>query len=199
MTLNEDCFEGVERERWLLIARGMRPHYQPVKGRSGFEPELDEAGLAIRSGGMSMPSECRLPLGQYYYRFMGTVAHNVGVAKVGEAAFFGNWWIEGQTLAAIRRHARAVGDLAEAAKYFLALPYEWGDHGRLVRALLLKPLRAWRGKGLPAHDAVSRTRFIPPQHVEVAQLFIPGSRDTLREAFDRAECRYARDADDWFR
>ena len=199
MTLNEHCFEGAERERWLLIAGGMRPRYQPVQGHSGFEPEMNGTGMVIRSGGMSMPFEYKLPLGQYYYRFMGAVAHNVGVAAVGGAAFFGNWWIDGQTLASIRQHGRTLGDLSAAAKYFLALPYEWGDHGRVVRALLLKPLRAWRGKGLPAPDAVSGTRFIPPQHVEVAQLFIPGSRDALRQAFDRAECRYARDAESWFR
>lgn len=200
MTLNEHCFQGAERQRWWLVARGMRPSYQPAKGRAGFAPELDLDGMALRSGGMAMPSEYEPPLGQYYYRFIGTVAHNVGVSRFGDAAYFGSWWIDAETLAAIRRHATSLGDdLSEAAKYFLALPYEWGDHRRLVRALLVKPLRAWRGKGLPAPDAVSGTRFVPPQHVEVAQLFIPGQRDALHRAFAPAECRYAKDAESWFR
>jgi hypothetical protein len=200
MTLNSHCFEGAERERWWLISRGMRASYRPTNGHGGFAPELDLDGMALRSGGMAMPSEYRLPLGQYYYRFIGTVAHNVSLSRFGDAAYFGNWWVGAETLATIRRYAAQYGgDLAQAAKYFLALPYEWGDHRRLVRALLVRPLRAWRGKGLPAHDAVSGTRFVPPQHIEVAQLFIPGDRDLLHGAFAHAESLYAKDAERWFR
>jgi len=28
MSLNEQCFQGAERERWWLVARGMQPRYQ---------------------------------------------------------------------------------------------------------------------------------------------------------------------------
>lgn len=200
MSLNEQCFQGAERERWWLVARGMQPAYQRRNGRAAFAPEEDVRGMALRSGGMSMPLEFKLPLGQYYYRFIDTVSHNIGVAAFGDAAYFGRWWVDAGTLAAIRRHATLTGDdLSEAAKYYLALPYEWGDHRRLVRAQLVRPLRGWRGKGLPAHDARSGTRFIPPQHVEVAQLFIPGERDVIHQAFAHAECLYTKDADRWFR
>src|SRR5262245_49833997 len=118
--------------------------------------------MALRSSGMSMPVEFKPLLGQYYYPFIDAVSHNTGVAAFGEAAYFGRWWIDAERLGAIRRHAKLTGDdLADVAKYYLALPYEWGDHRRLVRAQLVRPLRAWRGKGLPAHDARSGTRFIP--------------------------------------
>ena len=199
MSLNEQCFQGAERERWLLVARGMEPAYQRQNGRGGFMPAHDLHGMALRSGGMSMPVECKPPLGQFYYRFLDTVSHNVGVAGSGEAAYFGRWWVDAETLAAIRRHAKLAGDdLSEAAKYYLALPYEWGDHRRLVRAQLVRPLRAWRGKGLPAPDARSGTRFIPPLHVEVAQLLIPGGHDVIHQAFAHADCVYTKDADRWF-
>jgi hypothetical protein len=199
MSLNEQCFQGAERERWLLVARGMAPAYQRPNGRPGFVPARDLHGMALRSGGMAMPVEFKPPLGQYYYRFLDTVFHTTGVARFGGAAYFGHWWVAAETLAAIRRHARLTGDdLSEAAKYYLALPYAWGDHRRLVRALLVRPLRAWRGRGLPAHDARSGTCFIPPQHVEVAQLFIPGDRDIIHQAFAQADCLYTKDADRWF-
>jgi hypothetical protein len=203
MTINDRYFRGLERERWMLIAGGFKPSFPGGK----VDYTLDQ-GMAIRSGGISMPREVQLRTGLYYYRFLDTVRHNVDVAKVGDLAYFGGWWIDGETMHACRRFALDGGyALSEAAKYFLALPYEWGDHRRLVRALLAKTLYAWEGRGAPAqsapvtshraHPKDRGTTWIPPQHVQVHQLFIPGTREEIRKAFVSYKCEYADKANFW--
>jgi hypothetical protein len=203
MAINDRYFEGLERERWKLIAGGFKPSFPG--GRVDYA--LDQ-GMAIRNGGISMPREVKLRTGLYYYRFLDTVFHNVNVAKSGDVAYFGRWWIDGETMLACRKFALDGGyALSEAAKYFLALPYEWGDHRRLVRALLAETLRAWEGRGAPAQSAPAQsnrahrmdrgTTWIPPQHVEVHQLFIPGTPEEIRKAFASYKCEYADKADFW--
>ena len=150
-----------------------------------------------------MPREVKLRTGHYYYRFIDTVYHNVALGKVGDLAYFGRWWIDAQTIHACRQFALNGGyALSEAAKYFFALPYEWGDHRRLVKALLTETLRAWEGMGAPAqsgnrHPQDRETKWIPPQHVQIHQLFVPGTAEEIRSAFTLFKCEYADKAAFW--
>ena len=72
-----------------------------------------------------------------------------------------------------------VGNYVDAARLFLALPYDWTRVDRLVTAVLEIPLRAYAGKGKPADasgDAAADrgTRWIPMTHTPVTQLYVPG-------------------------
>lgn len=195
---NDHCFTGSGREFWRLTAQGFQGAQIRRDGGVDVDEEIvDIRALALRNGGIERPREVKLRAGLFYYRFLGTAAHNVGVAATGSLAYFGHWWIDGETMAGLRRFARDGGyPISEAAKYLLALPFEWGDHRRLVRALLESPLRAWEGKGAPAqassrHPSDRGTKWIPPQHITVHQLFIPGRREELRGAFTQWTCDYA--------
>jgi hypothetical protein len=60
----------------------------------------------------------------------------------------------------------------------LALPYAWTRVDIQIKALLLKPLKAYAGEGKPAEggkDGADRgSKWIPTQHIKVCQLYIPG-------------------------
>lgn len=198
MAKNDGYFEGLERQRWRLVAGGFRPSFPG--GR--VDHSLDDQRMAIRNGGIIAPHEVKLRTGLYYYRFIDTVFHNLAVANSGDLAYFGRWWIDGETMIECRRFARDSGyGLSDAAKLFFALPYEWGDHRRLVRALLAETLRAWEGKGAPAqssevgsakaHPRDRGSAWIAPQQIEVRQLFIPGTSAEIRSAFGNYQCEYA--------
>ena len=204
MAKNDSYFEGLERDRWRLLAGGFRPSFPG----GSVDYALDSQGMALRNGGILAPREVKLRTGLFYYRFIDTVFHNVTVAKSGDLAYFGRWWINGEMMSACRRFALEQGYcLSDAAKYFFALPYEWGDHRRLVRALLAETVRAWEGNGAPAHsseiDSVKAhprdrgTTWIAPQHIEVRQLFIPGSPEEIRASFREYQCEYADRASFW--
>jgi len=128
-----------------------------------------------------MPREWNMPTGSYYYRFVDSSAYSrdAGASR----AVFGGWWVEYEVMKRMIDFARAHADLLEnVAAYFLALPLEWGDRARLVRACLGYPLRAWRGRGRPAE--MMSGKYIPPQHLrEVYQCFIPGDPAQRAAAF----------------
>jgi hypothetical protein len=145
---------------WLVIARG-------------FDTERwFNDGQAIGTGGVVNPQPTSLPAGHYYYRFAS--GSSPRAAQAG-----GGWWIDYENLMAIRRFAQANGyRVRDAARLMLALPYAWTRVDRMVRALLLRPLRAWSGAGKPAQSpeggADRGTRWIPTQHIKVRQLYVPG-------------------------
>ena len=145
---------------WLVIARG-------------FDTERwVNDGQTVGTGGIVNPLPASLPAGQYYYRFASS--SSTRAAQVG-----GGWWIDYENLAAIRRFANANGyRVRDAARLMLALPFAWTRVDRMVRALLLQPLRAWSGAGKPAQapkgGADRGTRWIPTQHIKVRQLYVPG-------------------------
>ena len=183
MSVNLSCFQGGDRERWRLVANGASPRPHATHPDKWIE-KINKAGYAIRTGGMVFPRETDLNPGLWYYRFIGTAAYSQGLAESGVAqAVFGGWWVEYETMMQIVRFAREHGDLLyDTAAYFLALPDEWGDRGRLARAMLVKPIRAWRGNGKPAQSPSGT--WIPPQHMkEVYQSFLPGDPALRASAF----------------
>lgn len=145
---------------WLVIARG-------------FDTERwFNDGQAVGTGGIVNPQPVLLPAGHYYYRLASS--SSARAAQVG-----GGWWIDYENLATIRRFARANGyRTRDAARLMLALPYAWTRVDCMVRALLLRPLRAWAGAGKPAQaptgGADRGTRWIPTQHIKVRQFYVPG-------------------------
>lgn len=74
----------------------------------------------------------------------------------------------------------------------LSIPWEWSKVDKLVYAILEKPLDAYAGKGKPAeskdvgeagaHPNDKGTTYIPPEHLEIKQLYIPGLVDPLTKS-----------------
>lgn len=129
-------------------------------------------GQAVGTGGIANPQPTRLLTGHYHYRFASSSARRT--SQLG-----GGWWLDFENLNLVQRFAADNGySLREAARLMLALPYAWTEVDLLVRALLIKPLRAWTGAGKPAQGANAGpdrgTRWIPTQHVVVRQLYVPG-------------------------
>jgi hypothetical protein len=145
---------------WLVIARG-------------FDTERwFNDSQAVGTGGILNPQPTSLPAGQYYYRFASSSSPRA--SQLG-----GGWWIDYENLMTVRRFAQANGyRTRDAARLMLALPYAWTRVDRMVRALLLRPLRAWSGAGKPAQGpgggADRGTTWIPTQHIKVRQYYIPG-------------------------
>jgi hypothetical protein len=150
----------------------------------GASPSV--SGWPEHNGGISMPRRVHLALGQKYFRFA-----NSRVPR--EAQLSGGWWVEFETLNTIANFARQHATPREAARYLLGLPWEWTECDKLVSAILDQPLDAYRGKGSPArasaptqpaaHPNDRGTAWIPPQHLEVMQLYIPGLADVCARAF----------------
>ena len=68
----------------------------------------------------------------------------------------GGWWIDYENLLKVQSFAEACDySLARAAGMLLAIPREWGDCGYLGCATLLKPMKAFVGKGKPATGRIS--------------------------------------------
>lgn len=184
---NSHCFEGNGGQYWLLFARGFNPigFLQGPDG-SRLEFSLDTDMMAMQNGGMINPQETRMPPG-VYYRFFGTIAHNIYGPK---ACMAGGWWIEPQDFFAIRDLARTRDiSLAKAAMNMLAVPDGWHDCGYVGKAMLTTKLKAYVGRGKPATSTTSpfnRMRnketdpiVMPPGGVAVKQWFVPGTRDLL--------------------
>jgi hypothetical protein len=202
MAINGASFNPPERERWRLIATGQSPIASGNAKYPQWSAATDTDRYAIRNGGMAAPLEWTMPVGHYYYRFMDSARYSRPPDGSGKSALFGEWWIEYEVMRKLVGFARQYGDTLEsAASYFLALPSEWGDRARLARVRLGLPLRAWRGRGLPAQSASGR--YIPPQHLrEVFQLFVPGEPAQRAAAFvsRSGDVIYTRDFDKarWF-
>jgi hypothetical protein len=155
---NAHCFS---EPHWLVIARG-------------FDVERwFEDGQVVGTGGIANPQEVHLRIGQRHYRFANSTSSQD--SQVG-----GGWWIEHESFKTIEKFAREHGySLSEAARLFLALPYDWTRVDRLVSAILEAPLKAYAGLGKPAMGGGAPTRdrnttWTPMQHQRVQQLYIPG-------------------------
>lgn len=144
----------------------------------GFGPNSAES-----NGGIVMPVRVHLALGQRYFRFANS-------AMPIDRQIAGGWWIEYETFAAIVRFAREHSEPGHAARYLLALPFAWTACDVLVTAILEAPLDAYRGQGKPArgdHPDDRGTIFIPPQHLYIQQLYIPGLAPVRGRAFPQVE------------
>jgi hypothetical protein len=155
--LNAHCFD--------------EPHWRVIAGGFKLEPWFNE-GQAVGTGGIRNPQPMHLHPQQYLYRFASSTSP--AAAQLG-----GGWWLEYEHFRTIRAFADENGySLRDAARLFLALPYSWTRVDLLIRALLVKPLKAYAGEGKVAHGSTAgldqNTKFIPTQHIKVKQLFIPG-------------------------
>lgn len=190
---NEHCFRGMGLKLWSARARGFEPVGEMRSGPRGSWWNLasDEDGYAVQNGGLSNPRKDRMHVGQYYFRFIGSIARNTkGVA----AGMSGWWWIDCETMIAIRNYAERLDwPISRSAAHLLIIPKEWSDCAYLGRAMLLKRMYAFTGKGKPAAGTVSpdsalrRTSgtsvMIGAGHLEIKQYFVPGERDLIAEAF----------------
>ena len=156
--------------------------YSDAQGLSRTTTEWPEA-----NGGITQPSRVHLRTQLYYYRFASSDtphAHRVA----------GPWWVEFEVLKKVAIFARETGATPrDAVRYFLAVPWRYSKVDRLIRALLVHPLDAYRGEGRAvntetepagAHPRDHDTVYIPPRHVhEIYQLYVPGMRDLAEQAF----------------
>jgi hypothetical protein len=157
--LNAACFA---EPHWLIIARG-------------FDTEhWFEDSQAVGTGGILMPEPVHLRVGQRYYRFVSSTSSR-------EAQLGGGWRIDFQNFRLIESFADEHGhSLPDAARLFLALPYEWTRVDRLVHAILEVPLKAYAGEGkrvqlkARANTPYPGTTWTPLQHRRAQQLYIPG-------------------------
>ncbi|MCK0196684.1 hypothetical protein MWN34_07120 [Ancylobacter sp. 6x-1] len=167
---NEECFQ---QPHWLMLARGLH-----------VDRWLDD-GQWVGTGGIEMPRAVHLRTGQRYFRFASSAAPAAQVA--------GGWWIDFENFNTISRfHEKNEMSLTEAARLFLALPYDWSRVDRLVSAILEVPLKAYAGAGKPvrpvdhedSHIGYGRSgkgqipegasSWVPQKHGGVTQLHIPG-------------------------
>ena len=163
-----------------------QPHWRLIA--QGFDVESwFNDGQASGTGGIPVPKEMKLPLGQRYYRFASSTSSR-------EAQLGGGWWMMYESFHQNTAFARANGySLSESARLHLALPYSWTRVDRLVSAMLAVPLRAYAGRGGVARSGASdvrdgNTNWIPLQHGEVTQLYIPGlfTREHHEWLYERA-------------
>ncbi len=152
--------EEFKQPHWLIRARGFN-----VK-------KWYEENEVVGTGGINLPKEAKLRTGQYLYRFASSETSID--TKLG-----GGWWLEFEEFKKIENFANDNGyRLKDAARNMLALPYDWSKVDLLVRALLIVPLRAYRGYGKVAKGgdgaADKGTLYIPTQHIKIYQLYIPG-------------------------
>lgn len=148
------------------------PHWRVIA--SGFSTESWFGdGQVVGTGGILNPMRTHLRVGQRYYRFASSTSGLRG--QVG-----GGWWIEYAHFAVIKDFAAQHGyQLGDAARLFLALPYEWTRVDRLVSAILEVPLDAYVGHGKVAQSTKRdprdrESKWVPVQHQPVAQLYVPG-------------------------
>ena len=138
----------------------------------GFQ-ETDPLGNQITgwpeyNGGIIMPQPEDLKIGQRYFRIVDSAApHHIRIS--------GAWWLEFNTIKSIAEFARDASSPREAVQYFCAVYLGNSRCDKLVHGILDMPLKAYTGKGREFH--AEGKRFIPPQHLEVKQLCIPGMRD----------------------
>lgn len=150
--LNHFCFS---QKHWRMIANGIDIEAWfadgQVKNNGGiFNPQPDDVALKHR-----------------LYRLASSQSSEV-------AQKAGGWWISYEDFRKIQQFAQQHGyRFDHAARLFLALPYEWSRLDRLVTAYVVRPLRAYFGKGKTANSAKDG-KFIPNQHNAVKQMYIPG-------------------------
>ena len=154
---NAACFDN---PKWRVIAMGFSTE-------SWFND-----GQVAGTGGIDNPQRYHLMVGQPYYRFANSTSDEVAQAG-------GGWWVEFDQFLVIKDFARRNGyTLCDAARLFLALPYQWTRVDRLWTATLQLPLDAYAGFGKTAEvrskPGTEGDRWTPMQHIKVRQLYIPG-------------------------
>jgi len=175
------------------LAQGLSPDPNLAQGPDGswWELKQDVDGYVLQNGGMAHPQETKLAP-DIYFRFFGTIAHNVYGARGGMS---GGWWIDYENLVKVLNFADACDySLARAATMLLVIPKEWHDCGYLGRALLRKQMKAFVGKGKPATGRISPASAMrepsidpatmSPAYLDVKQYFVPGSRAEIAAAFE---------------
>lgn len=105
-----------------------------------------------------------------------------------ENARTGSWWLDADQYQRVAAWALARGlDVAHAARVLTIVLHEWGKHSVLksnmrvlVRAEILRPLRAFKGLAKPQAAVKQGDRYIemidPAQgtDTDIVQLYIPG-------------------------
>jgi len=125
--------------------------------------------------GMAMVRRYELPQGQVLYRFV-----DVTRATGPRTAANGPWWFEFEAFQQIKHFALRNGYTLEySARLFAAILYEWSEVTGVVRAQLIEPVSAWKGKAKQVTSQGKDPRDLPtatPMQslLEVYQLFIPG-------------------------
>src|SRR6266542_6678084 len=125
--------------------------------------------------GMSMVRVYDLSPRQVLYRFID-VTRCPG-PRVGAD---GPWWFEFEAFQQIKHFALRNGySLDYSARLHAAILFEWSEVTGVVRAQLLQPLQAWKGRGRQVESTGRDVRDLPKMTpmqglLEVYQLFLPG-------------------------
>lgn len=192
---NFHCFEGLGLPYWRSIAEGHSPAGgEPAQGPDGswWEFKQDIDGYILQNGGLASPQEIKLNPG-LYFRFFGTVYHNIHGAGGGMS---GGWWIDYENLTKIVNFAQKTDySLAKSATMLLIIPKEWHDCGYLGCAMLHKQMKAFVGRGKPATGTISPSSAMRDPwnnplmagltHLDMKQYFVPGARREISDAFER--------------
>ena len=131
--------------------------------------------LASAMTGLAMARPFALPPGQILYRFVDVTRFPGPIPAAN-----GPWWFEYEAFQQIKHFGlRHDYSLEYSARLFAAILYEFSEVTGYVRAEVLQPLDAWKGRGKPVEskgkDRRDLPRMTPMQSVnEVYQLFIPG-------------------------
>lgn len=178
--LNRDCFTDAKQAHYFMIARGFNV------GRFDATNPTTVDGSFPKNGGMTNPARIHMAVGHRYFRFCDTKRANKDFMR--EAA--GGWWVDYEVFDRMRdfakRHAHiqsfagshGQSALSYAVKLHMAVPYEWGDSGVLVSALLTSRLDAYKGYGDVANVGSADARdaganYIPLPKKDIYQLYIP--------------------------
>lgn len=150
------------QRRWRKT-RGARAY---ARGAQQVDPEGHQIeGWPEYNGGILNPQPEDLRLGQRYFRFVDS-RKPAAVQKAGA------WWLDWPSVKLLAHFAREHSSPREAVQYFCAVYFGNSRCDKLVTGYLAMPLKAYAGKG--REFRVAGERFIPPQHLEVKQLCIPG-------------------------
>ena len=131
--------------------------------------------------GLAMARQIAIRPGQVLYRFVD-VSRSPGPIPAAN----GPWWFEYDAFQQIKHFGLRHGySLEYSARLFAAILYEWSEITGYVRAEVLQPLDAWKGRGKQVEakgtDSRDLPRMTPMQSVnEVYQLFIPGVHSGTR-------------------
>jgi hypothetical protein len=124
--------------------------------------------------GMALLRRHEVRRGDVLYRFVDLTR------SPAPAAANGPWWLEYEAFQQIKHFGMRHGHpLHYSARLHAAILYEWSEVTGYVRAEVLQPLAAWKGRGKQVRstgrDGRDLPTMTPMQSVnEVYQLFIPG-------------------------
>lgn len=136
--------------------------------------DMTDGSLAVAIRGIARPTLYTVPIGSKLYRFVDI---NRGPHRVQANS---PWWFEFEPFENVRQFAERHGyTLDYCARLFLAVLHEYSAITGFVAAIVVRPLKAWRGPGSVQYssgrDPRDPPRMIPMQSInETYQLFIPG-------------------------